>query len=91
MRIVSGLPIEVASPQPFPSVLQNLKRARDYVASCQTNHAELRKKYLEGLAEAIILKRCPFLDAHKRNGEKLRKIAHEIRELVKQEQRRLMY
>jgi hypothetical protein len=91
MRIVSGLPKEVASPQPFPSVLQNLKRARDFVASCQTNHVELRKKYLEGLAEAIILKRCPFLSAPKRNGEKLRKIAHEIRELIKREQRRLMY
>jgi hypothetical protein len=63
MRIASGLLPAVATSQPFSVRLQNLKAARDHVASCQTNHVELRKKYLEGLADAIVSKRCPFLDA----------------------------
>jgi hypothetical protein len=91
MRIASGLPPTATTGQPLSALLYNYKTACDHVTACQTNHVELREKYLEGLADAIISKWCPFLDAPRRKGEKQRKIAHEIRGLIKRECRRNMY
>ncbi len=84
-RHAAGLPDTVSSPASTSELLINLSAAKEYATQCKTNHVELRDAYLNGLAEAIISKRCPILDTPKFLHEKAEKVAHEIRELIKRE------
>jgi hypothetical protein len=72
-------------------LVTNLRAAREYASQCKANHPELRENYLTGLANAIVISRCPYMDSPKMTHEKAKRVAHEIIELKKRERRRRMY
>jgi hypothetical protein len=71
--------------------VSNLKSAIEHADACRKDHVALRIKYLEGLAEAIISKRCPILEEPRFVHLKAERISHEIRELKKRDHKRRMY
>jgi hypothetical protein len=61
-REAAGLPPSTEEPTTTANLVSNLKTAREYAKSCQKDHVALREVYLQGLAEAIVIKCYPHLD-----------------------------
>jgi hypothetical protein len=88
---LAGLPEDVDAPSTLPQLVQHLCSAKQQLEENKGNAAELRESYLNNLAKAILLKRCPHLDEPHHHQLKQSRIAHEIRELIKREKRRKMF
>ncbi len=87
----AGLPETAATIVDRLELIEHLRTAREHATHCKKNHVEKREAYLLGLAEAIVSARCPYMDAPRMTQEKAKRVAHEIKELVKRERRRRMY
>ncbi len=90
-REAAGIP-----PNPFsltlPDIVQCLASARQTRKELQNCHQELRKNYLEKLAEALVLKRAPYLDSDPKYEERLKtRTAKEVKRLLRLEQKRRFY
>jgi len=57
----------------------------------QKRHVELRQSYLEELAEAILLQRCPWLEEEGFEQQKIEQADKQLKELIKRENIRKMY
>jgi hypothetical protein len=58
----------------------------------QQRHQELRKNYLEKLAEALVLKRAPYLDTDPKYKDRLTsRTTKEVRRLIRLENKRRLY
>jgi hypothetical protein len=88
---LAGLPQDATDQMTLPALIQNLHQSKEYLASCKKNHVALRESYLQGLAEAIVLQRCPFLDEPRNSHLKAERVAKELQELIKREQIRRMH
>jgi hypothetical protein len=80
--LASGLPATATADLAIPQLLKKLREARAHLCTSCKSHTELRDTYLHALAEAIILKRCPFLHSPKYQHIKAERVAKEIRELI---------
>jgi hypothetical protein len=77
---LAGLPQDATDQMTLPALIQNLHQSKEYLASCKKNHVALRESYLQGLAEAIVLQRCPFLDEPRNSHLKAERVAKELQE-----------
>jgi hypothetical protein len=76
----------------MPDVVQCLACARQTRKELQQEHQSLRKNYLEKLAEALVLKRAPYLDTDPKYEERLmQRTAKEVKRLIRLEQKRKFY
>ena len=57
----------------LPDIVQCLQSARQTRKEMQQQHQSLRKNYLENLAEALVLKRAPYLASNPKFDERLTK------------------
>ncbi len=57
----------------------------------QKSHTELRENYLQGLAEAIVLKRHPYLEKKEQVNALTSLTADQVQRLIKREKRRRMF
>jgi hypothetical protein len=73
----------------LPELIQCLTAARQSRKTLQKDHHTLRQNYLAGLAEALVLKRAPYLGTDPKYNEKLtRRTAKEVKWLVRLEHKR---
>jgi hypothetical protein len=81
------------SPEPVdqPSIINSLKKALNYMRGLQKSHTELRENYLQGLAEAIVLKRHPYLEKKEQVNGLTSLTADQVQRLIKREKRRRMF
>lgn len=77
----AGLPETLEAPEDKNTLLAYLCAAKEYSMICKMNR----------LADAIVTTRCSFLDTLHMTQEKVKRVAHEIRELQKREHRCRMY
>jgi hypothetical protein len=76
----------------LPELIQCLTAARQSRKTLQKDHHTLRQNYLAGLAEALVLKRAPYLGTDPKYNEKLtRRTAKEVKRLVRLEHKRHLY
>jgi hypothetical protein len=87
----AGFRVDIRAAHSWNDLTHELCLARDHLKSCHRDHIQLRELYLQGLAEDIMLHRCPFLASPKMAKVKAKRIAHELRELIKCKQVRRMY
>jgi hypothetical protein len=76
----------------LPDVVRCLASARQTRRQLQHQHQELRKNYLEKLAEALVLKRAPYLDTDPKYKDRLTaRTTKEVRRLIRLENKRRLY
>jgi len=76
----------------LPDIVQCLASARQSRRELQQQHQQLRANYLEKLAEALVLKRAPYLDTDPKYEERLTlRTAKEVKRLIRLEQKRKYY
>jgi hypothetical protein len=76
----------------LPDVVHCLASARQTRRKLQQQHQELRKNYLEKLAEALVLKRAPYLDTDPKYEDRLTsRTTKEVRRLIRLENKRRLY
>jgi len=87
----AGITVD-ASKLTLPDIVQCPACARQNRKEMQQNHQALRKNYLEKLAEALVLKRAPYLDSDPKYNERLtRRTEKEVKRLIRLEQKRKYY
>ncbi len=90
-RVLAGLSID-PHPLRLPDILQCLAAARQSRKLLQKNHHGLRQNYLQQLAEALVLKRAPYLEGDPTYEERLsRRTAKEVKRLIRLERKRYLY
>jgi len=90
-RVQAGLSIN-PHPLSFPDILQCLTAARRSRKRLQKNHHGLHQNYLQKLAEALVLKRAPYLEGDPKYEEQLtRRTAKEVKRLIRLERKRYLY
>jgi len=90
-RLSAGIQVD-PSTLAMPDVIQCLACARQTRKELQQQHQSLRKNYLEKLAEALVLKRAPYLDTNPKYEERLtQRTAKEVKRLIRLEQKRKLY
>lgn len=72
-------------------IVDFLREARRCLRDKQKRHVELRRTYLEELAEATVLMRRPWLDDEGQEQRKQEQTEKQIKELIKREESRRMY
>ncbi len=72
-------------------ILQCLQQAATSLRDYQKRHRELRAKYLEELAEAIVLDRSPDLEHSSMVHVKEDRVTNQIKQLLKRENMRRMF
>ena len=72
-------------------IIQAIKAAYHQMRQHQRNHRTLRETYLENLAEAIILHRCPALDTPEATMTRQNFITQQLRQLLARERKRRLY
>lgn len=87
----ANIEVDIGTIYSWNKLTNNLQLAQQRMKMCRRDHVQLRETYLHGLAEAIILKWCPSLSSLKMAKVKARRIAKEIKELIKRERNRSMY
>jgi hypothetical protein len=76
----------------LPAIVQCLWSARTTRLSLQKDHRTLRQNYLEYLAQALVLKRAPYLADDSKYDEKLtQRTEKEVRRLIRVERKRYLY
>jgi hypothetical protein len=76
----------------LPDIVQCLASARQSRRELQQQHQQLCANYLEKLAEALVLKRAPYLDTDPKYEERLTlRTAKEVKRLIRLEQKRKYY
>jgi hypothetical protein len=76
----------------LPDIVQCLASARQSRKELQQQHQQLRKNYLEKLAEALVLKRAPYLDTDPKYEDRLTsRTVKEVKRLLRLEQKRRYY
>jgi len=85
---ISNLPSSLS----LPELIQCLISARQSQKALQKDSHTLRQNYLTSLAEALVLKRAPYLSTDPKYDEKLtRCTAKEVKRLVQLEHKRHLY
>jgi predicted RNA-binding Zn ribbon-like protein len=76
----------------LPELIQCLISARQSHKALQKDSHTLRQNYLTGLAEALVLKRAPYLGTDPKYNEKLtNRTAKEVKRLIRLEHKRHLY
>jgi hypothetical protein len=76
----------------LPDIVQCLASARQSRKELQQQYQQLRKNYLEKLAEALVLKRAPYLDTDPKYEDRLTsRTVKEAKRLLRLEQKRRYY
>jgi len=90
-RLSAGIHVDPTT-LAMPDVIQCLACARQTRKELQQQHQLLRKNYLEKLAEALVLKRAPYLDTDPKYEERLtQRTTKEVKRLIRLEQKRKLY
>jgi hypothetical protein len=66
-------------------------KAYNHLKELQAQHTELREAYLDGLAKAIVLERCPSLAEEGMESVKKDKTEKQLKQLLSREKLRKMY
>jgi hypothetical protein len=78
--------------RPFTLSLQGrYLEIKSFYHSLQKSHTELRENYLQGLAEAIVLQRRPYLQKKEQANALTSLTADQVQRLIKREKRRRMF
>jgi hypothetical protein len=72
-------------------IVENLRDARKRMRENQRRHVELRRTYLEELAEATVLSRRPWLAEEDHEQQKQEQTEKQLKELIKREEVRRMH
>jgi hypothetical protein len=76
----------------LPDAVQCLQSACQTRKDLQQNHLQLRRNYLVSLAQALVLKRAPYLEDDPKYEDRLTKqTAKEVKRLIQLEQKRKFY
>jgi hypothetical protein len=90
-RQAAGLPLIVNPKYDLPTIVNNLRLARNHKKDLKKSPGELRENYLSVLAEAIVLHRAPHLRGPEYSQELQTRKAKEIKELIKRERKKRQY
>ncbi len=77
-----------SEPVDQPTIIISLKNALTHMKGLQKSHTDLRENYLQGLAEAIVLQRRPYLQEKEQADTLASLTADQVQRLIKREKRR---
>ena len=92
LREEARLPVQLSDAiTKHVDIVENLREARRQMRDHQKRHVELRRTYLEELAEATVLSHRPWLADEENEQQKQEKTEKQLKELIKREDVRRMH
>jgi hypothetical protein len=89
-RTLAGIPFQSINLQ-LPHILQCLTSAKETRRTLQKDHHTLRRNYLKGLAEALVLKRSLAMADPKNDDRREKRTIKEVKRLIRLEHKRYLY
>ena len=90
-KVSAGITVDI-SQLTLPDAVQCLQSSHQTRKELQQNYLQIRRNYLVSLAQALVLKRAPYLEDDPKNEDRLtKKTAKEVKHLIRLEQKRKFY